>query len=108
MTKVEISKGNDVFRMTLIPSPRHKVCFSEIVADLELPVREELLTAVRGFSKFTEDNDPHGEHDFGAVSVRGEKYFWKIDYYDETWEFGVDPHEELPHRLLTIMCASEY
>jgi hypothetical protein len=29
-----------------------------------------------------EDNDPHGEHDFGAFDIEGAgTIFWKIDYY---------------------------
>jgi hypothetical protein len=28
-----------------------------------------------------EDNDPHGEHDFGAFEHEGQRIFWKIDYY---------------------------
>src|SRR5690349_18395807 len=27
------------------------------------------IEAVRAFSTFTADNDPHGEHDFGSVTV---------------------------------------
>jgi hypothetical protein len=101
----EIAKGNDVFRNTLIKSPRHKIVFSAMI---ESDVLQELITAVRTFSKFNQANDPHGEHDFGKVVVHGETYFWKIDYYDANWEYGVNPHEEFPHRLLTIMPASEY
>jgi hypothetical protein len=28
------------------------------------------------------NNDPYGEHDFGSFELAGEKFFWKIDYYD--------------------------
>lgn len=30
-----------------------------------------ILTRVREFSEFGEDNDPHGEHDFGSFDVKG-------------------------------------
>jgi hypothetical protein len=69
-----------------------------------------VMAAVRTFSTFTEDNDPYGEHDFGAVEVAGEKLFWKIDYYDQNGE-GLSPdpaNPELTVRVLTIMLASEY
>ncbi|MEM9476949.1 MAG: DUF3768 domain-containing protein [Pseudomonadota bacterium] len=46
------------------------------------------VEAVRMFDGFSEDNDPWGEHDFGAVAVNGEKVFFKIDYYDPSLEAG--------------------
>ena len=72
----------------------------------------EVLKQVRDFSAFTEDNEPHGEHDFGAFdhTVAG-KVFWKIDYYaDKTCQWGSEAPEdpERSYRVLTIMLASEY
>jgi len=46
------------------------------------------LQKIRAFDAFGEDNDPHHEHDFGAVEEAGERFFWKIDYYDRAMEFG--------------------
>ncbi len=43
----------------------------------------EILSAVGKFDGFDADNDPYGEHDFGALEVRGERLFFKIDYYDQ-------------------------
>ena len=59
---------------------------------------------------FCEDNDPYGEHDFGAFEVEGEKLFWKIDYYDKALEHGSeDPADPTrTTRVLTVMLASEY
>jgi Protein of unknown function (DUF3768) len=37
---------------------------------------------------FNTNNDPYGEHDFGSFELAGEKFFWKIDYYDSLCEFG--------------------
>jgi hypothetical protein len=34
-----------------------------------------LLLALRRFDSFTPDNDPHGEHDFGALDFKGQRYF---------------------------------
>ena len=72
--------------------------------------KANILTAVRSFNAFDEDNDPHGEHDFGSFEVDGEKGFWKIDYYDTSMEGGSeDPsNPETTTRTLTIMLASEY
>ena len=40
----------------------------------------EILEAVGKFDGFDADNDPYGEHDFGALQVDGERLFFKIDY----------------------------
>jgi hypothetical protein len=56
------------------------------------------------------DNDPHGEHDFGAFEVAGVRFFWKIECYDRAMEFGSeDPSDPAQTtRVLTIMLADEY
>lgn len=46
---------------------------------------------VQEFDRFTEDNDPYGEHDFGSLEWHGEKVFWNIDYYDHALVHGKDP-----------------
>lgn len=71
---------------------------------------QRAFQAVRKFDQFSEDNDPWGEHDYGAVEVDGEKVFWKIDYFDPTFAQGsANPaNEAVTHRVLTIMLASEY
>ncbi len=65
---------------------------------------------MRDFEDFTADNDPYGEHDFGAFQLGGEKLFWKIDYYDLALEMGSpDPADPaVTRRILTIMLAEEY
>ena len=69
-----------------------------------------LVVAVRDFKDFTPDNDPHGEHDFGAVEHDGVRYFWKIDAYDRSLTFASqDPADpSVTTRVLTIMRADEY
>ncbi len=66
--------------------------------------------AVQTFSSFTDDNDPYGEHDFGAFDIAGQRMFWKIDYYDRDLRYGSnDPSDpSVTARVLTIMLASEY
>lgn len=70
----------------------------------------EINHAVASFDAFNEGNDPHHEHDFGAVEVMGEKLFWKVDYFDNDLAMlSPDPAcPKLTHRVLTIMLASEY
>lgn len=84
------------------------------------------LAAIAGFSRFDGDNDPYGEHDFGAVyrlasgvwtqdrpsddKAIAETVFWKVDYYDTSLTYGSEApwDEQQTKRVLTIMLASEY
>ncbi|AUH34663.1 DUF3768 domain-containing protein [Paracoccus tegillarcae] len=65
---------------------------------------------VAAYNNFTLDNDPYGEHDFGAFELDGQKLFFKIDYYDlETRAGSPDPADpDVTCRVLTVMLASEY
>ena len=85
-------------------------------------VRELIET----FDAFTEDNDPHGERDFGCVYQLGdgcwtterprvsdderERVFWKLDYYDRDLRFGSEDaaNPAVTRRVLTIMLSDEY
>ena len=80
------------------------------VAALPDPEKAKVLEAFRSFNDFNEENDPHGEHDFGSFELAGEKYFFKIDYYDPEMSAGSeDPADpEKTTRVLTIMRADEY
>ena len=65
---------------------------------------------VKAFDRFSPDNDPHKEHDFGSFEIDGQRLFWKIDYYDPTLTGGADDPSDPDKtcRVLTIMFASEY
>ncbi len=69
-----------------------------------------ILSAIRAFDRFSVENDPHEEHDFGAVIIDENRVFWKIDYYDLKLErASPDPADaDVTHRALTIMLAEEY
>jgi hypothetical protein len=67
-----------------------------------------LLKAVERFNDFNEDNDPHGEHDFGSLDWYGEKIFWKIDYYTGEYQYWCDPLAPECQRVMTVMLAEEY
>ncbi len=102
-----IRRLNDTFRRTFVGGA---VMVTQGVEAMPLDQRRSLLQKVRSFDAFGEDNDPHGEHDFGAVDEGGERFFWKIDYYDKNTEFGSpDPADPaVTTRVLTIMRADEY
>ena len=70
----------------------------------------KILSEVRHFNNFTEANDPYDEHDFGSFDYKGEKIFWKIDYYDKNYQYlSEDPsNPNLTNRVMTVMLASEY
>lgn len=103
----KIAELNDLLRQTFWGG---KVMLTEGVQQLAETVVSDIFSAVRDFDIFTEDNDPHGEHDFGKLSVHNHKIFWKIDYYDQWMEFASpDPsNPDVTERVLTIMLASEY
>lgn len=69
-----------------------------------------VMAVVQAFDRFTEDNDPHGEHDFGAFDFLGERCFWKLDLYDQAFDAYPDDPTDLSatHRVLTIMLVQEY
>jgi len=69
-----------------------------------------IIEKVKTFEAFNADNDPYGEHDFGAFDHGGDKIFWKIDAYDANLRWGSpDPADPaLTTRALTIMLAEEY
>ena len=73
-------------------------------------VKAAALQKVATFDAFTDDNDPHGEHDFGSFELCGRKFFWKIEYYDRAMEYGSeDPSDPAKTtRVMTVMLASEY
>ncbi|MCQ2965635.1 MAG: DUF3768 domain-containing protein [Alphaproteobacteria bacterium] len=69
-----------------------------------------IMQKVIDFSDFNEENDPYGEHDFGSFDYKGDKIYWKIDYYDLNCEYlSEDPsNPNVTNRILTIMLAEEY
>ena len=70
----------------------------------------KVVEAVTTFSDFNGDNDPWGEHDFGAADVVGQKVFFKFDYYTPDLTAGSEnpANEGVTHRVLTIMLSNEY
>jgi hypothetical protein len=104
----EIRRLNDSFRRSLSGGGDHLLTAG--IAALPAEDQDAILAKVIAFDTFTEDDDPYGEHDFGAFDHAGKRIFWKIDYYDQSLEYGSeDPADpDKTRRVLTIMLASEY
>ena len=102
-TSMKIAQLNDAAR-----SNAANYMATRGIMSLDEVTISDIFVAVQDFSKFTEDNDPYGEHDFGSFTVGGVKIFWKIDYYDEALKGWCDPLSPDCHRVLTIMRADEY
>ena len=69
-----------------------------------------ILEAVAAFDAFDPDNDPYGEHDFGALEIEGERILFKIEYFDRALTgHSPDPADPtVTTRVLTIMLGEEY
>jgi hypothetical protein len=86
-------------------------CRVVITQDVQaMPDVPNILDQVRWYDRFTPDNDPYGEHDFGSFRCAGETIFWKWDYYDvDMGMHSPDPTDRnVTTRVLTIMLADEY
>ena len=106
-TAERIRALNDAFRRTFVGG---MVMITAGVEAMPVEQRRSLLEKVRAFDVFTDDNDPHGEHDLGSIDEGGLHCFWKIDYYDRPTEMGspVPTDPAVTTRVLTIMRADEY
>ena len=98
---------NDALRRTFRGG---KIMMTIGVQNLGPTAIEQLVNRLQSYDEFNVDNDPHGEHDFGAFEIATDKFFWKIDYYDPTLNFASeDPSDpQKTTRVLTLMLAEEY
>ncbi|WP_441228146.1 DUF3768 domain-containing protein [Tardiphaga sp. 20_F10_N6_6] len=108
---LRIRELNDAFRHKLPRTSKgYRLNLTAGVASLGATQVAQLLLSVRSFAEFSPENDPHGEHDFGAVNQNSNRFIWKIDSFDQWVLFGSpDPTApSLTTRVLTIMRADEY
>ena len=121
---VRIARLNDLARsaMGVACTAVATVGFRSLPEGDQSQVRELIET----FDVFDEDNDPHGERDFGTIYQLGdgrwtterprmrdderERVFWKLDYYDRAMRFASDDAADpaITRRVLTIMLSDEY
>ncbi len=99
---------NDRLRRTHLGG---SLMFTSGINALSMGFKRQALAALAEFDSFGPDNDPHGEHDFGTLTVQGKRLNWKIDYYaDASLSLGSEnPSDEAQcYRVMTLMLAEEY
>ena len=117
-----IADQNDLFR-SQIPAPvcvwkgailQGRVACTPGIQRLHSDDLDQIVYAVKTFDKFTPDNNPHGERDFGSFTTQTNEgeitVSWKIDYYAPDYEHGSNKPEDAKstRRVLTIMRDHEY
>lgn len=110
--KAEVVRLNDLARRNPPAANAQVVITPALMHELneQGDWQNELVDKLTTFDKFTEDNDPYGEHDFGSFEVGTVKLFWKISYYD----LNLSAHSEaewdpkVTKRVVTLMLPSDY
>jgi len=107
LSRDRIRALNDAFRRSFVGGT---IVVTAGFESLSADQRHSMLARIRAFDQFNEDNDPHGEHDFGLIEEGDVGCFWKIDYYDTDMELmSPDPADaSVTTRVLTVMLAEEY
>ena len=118
MTTAEITERREIRALNdrlrkVMPRSHDVIVFAGALSQEDQRHHAAVYQAARNFTAFTEDNDPHGEHDCASfeVTFAGKKslYAFKIDYYDLNLEYGsefpADP--KLTRRVMTLMYADD-
>lgn len=102
-----IAKLNDQLRKT---SQGGTVVITQGVQHLTGFTAATLCAALADYDEFDQQNDPHGERDFGDITLFGANMLFKIDYYDKDSQFASDDPADpaVTNRVLTVMLASEW
>ncbi|MCD6311859.1 MAG: DUF3768 domain-containing protein [Elusimicrobia bacterium] len=95
-----IAKENDELRRSIPDITKPNIIrITEGIKSMGHKSVQNILRRVRTFSKFTENNDPCGHHNFGCFRYRGKNIFWTIDNCG-----GKDVY----NLVLTVMLDSEW
>jgi hypothetical protein len=107
LSRDRIRMLNDAFRRSFMGGT---VVVTAGFESLSADRRHTILARIRAFDQFNEENDPHGEHDFGLIEDGDVRCFWKIDHYDTDMELtSPDPADStVTTRVLTVMLIDEY
>ena len=104
----DIARLNDKFRKTFTGG---QVLLTAGIDSKPKDDVANILLMVQNFDNFNEGNDPYGEHDFGSFDYKGDKIFFKIDYYDRFNKHFASENpadQAVTTRVKTIMLAEEY
>jgi hypothetical protein len=101
-----IRELNGAFRRSFVG---RAVMITAGVETMPLDQRRSLLQKIRSFDAFSDDNDPHHEHDLGSIDEAGVRCLEDRLLRPQT-EFGSpDPAEPaVTTCVMTIMLADEY
>lgn len=69
-----------------------------------------LAATLATYQDFDPHGDPHGERDFGTMTLWGYDLIWKVDYYDKGVNYGSDDpaNPEITHRVLNVLLATDW
>lgn len=103
----QIAALNDTFRTSFNGGI---LALTNGIQALPEEVQVEILYKVRTFDNFTPNNDPQREHDFGSLTLRGHRVFFKIDYYDLNMQYHSKnaADSRVTNRVLIVMLTGEY
>jgi hypothetical protein len=107
---LSLAEQNDAFRRGSHVFEGKRV-HTQAIDALGAEAVRSIWSLVQSFDAFTSDNDPYGEHDFGSfVHPSAGKIFWKIDYYDVSYQYGSEQPRDRgkTRRVLTVMLADDY
>ncbi len=111
-TAAIIAVQNDRFRRSMGDDEdvKGRLVYTRGICGLGVGDIGRIVATVRVFDDFTPDNDPYGDHSFGAFDYAGARIYWKIALYDVDYLYGSEaPHDPArTRRVLTILFASEY
>jgi hypothetical protein len=106
--KARIRELNDELRTGAQPL-NGKVIVTGRLAQMDANLQYMVARNAARFNAFSEDNDPHGEHDCAVFEV-GDRFMFKIDYYaldEETLsEHPEDPNVTI--RVMSLFYADDY
>lgn len=103
----EIRRLNDAFRTTFRGG---EILLTQSVTDLPPMVITAALQKVAEFTDFTEENDPHGEHDYLSFDLCNREFVFHITYYDVSLE-NASPDAANPNvtkRIGTLMLTHDW